>query len=78
MIRKKDKKFLKECRTKAGLIVSKYLDILLDDEKAQGAPINQVSSVIGVMMDRFSFDSAEADNGILPEILKELNRNDTK
>ncbi len=71
-MKKKHKKQLEECRIKALGIVSMYLDILLDEEKASAAPVNQLSSVIGVMMDRFAENTNEKDNGMLPEILKTI------
>lgn len=69
-------KQLEKCRKKALKAINLYLDIMLDDEKAGAAPINQLASAIGVLSDRFLKDTdSDGENGRLEEILSVIKEN---
>ncbi|MFA7636772.1 MAG: hypothetical protein WCX81_03310 [Monoglobales bacterium] len=59
-------------------IVGMYLGELKNREKLEGAPINQVASALGTIIEKFSKHSrADEDNGILEELITSLKNDDS-
>ena len=56
---------------KAKKIIGIYLDELLSPERYENAPLNQISSALGTLIDKFC-DKSDTDNGILPDRLKAM------
>ena len=56
---------------KAKKIIGIYIDELLSPERYENAPLNQISSALGTLIDKFC-DKSDTDNGILPDILKAM------
>ena len=81
-MRKKKQKNLRlhieELQGKLCDVVDMYLSELSSREKLENAPINQIASALGVLIEKFTKNSADSgDNGMLEELISELKNNDS-
>lgn len=64
--------YMEKKRRDALQFIGKCLDTMSSEEKLANAPINQIASAMGVVMDKFA--KKDEDDGKLGEILKAVNR----
>lgn len=64
--------YMEKKRRDALQFIGKCLDTMSSEEKLANAPINQIASAMGVVMDKFA--KKDDDDGKLGEILKAVNR----
>ena len=64
--------YMEKQRRDALQFIGKCLDTMSSEEKLANAPINQIASAMGVVMDKFA--KKDEDDGKLGEILKAVNR----
>ena len=81
-MRKKKQKNLRlhieELQGKLCDVVDMYLSELSSREKLENAPINQIASALGVLIEKFTKNSADSgDNGMLEELISGLKNNDS-
>lgn len=81
MSRKKKKNLqvhLDELQGKLCDVVDMYLSELSSREKIENAPINQIASALGVLIEKFTKNAAaNQDNGMLEELISGLKNNDS-
>lgn len=59
-------------------IVDMYLKELSNRDKLENAPINQVASALGVIIEKFTKNThQQQDNGMLEELIRGLKNNDS-
>lgn len=59
-------------------IVDIYLSELSNPEKIEGAPINQIASALGTIIEKFTKNSgSEPDNGMLEQLIADLKNDDS-
>ena len=81
-MRKKKKKNLRvhmeELQGKLCDVVDMYLSELSSREKIENAPINQIASALGVLIEKFTKNAPDdVDNGMLEELISGLKNNDS-
>lgn len=81
-MRKKKQKNLRvhmeELQGKLCDVVDMYLSELSSREKIENAPINQIASALGVLIEKFTKNTADSgDNGMLEELISGLKNNDS-
>ncbi len=81
-MRKKKQKNLRlhieELQGKLCDVVDMYLSELSSREKLENAPINQIASALGVLIEKFTKNTADSgDNGMLEELISGLKNNDS-
>lgn len=64
--------YMEKRRRDALQFIGKCLDTMSSEDKLANAPINQIASAMGVVMDKFA--KKDDDDGKLGEILKAVNR----
>ena len=64
--------YMEKKRRDALRFIGKCLDTMSSEDKLANAPINQIASAMGVVMDKFA--KKDDDDGKLGEILKAVNR----
>lgn len=64
--------YMEKKRRDALQFIGKCLDTMSSEEKLANAPINQIASAMGVVMDKFT--KKDEDDGKLGEILKAVNK----
>lgn len=70
--------YIEEIQGKMCRIVDMYLSELSNREKLENAPINQVASALGVIIEKFTKNTAsERDDGRLEELILGLKNNDS-
>lgn len=74
MAKKNLDKCMEKCTVKAYRLIERYLDELMQPEKIEKAPVNQLSSAIGTVMDRFVKPRGDADSGMIEDMIKELSK----
>ena len=81
MRRKKQKNLrvhIEELQGKLCDVVDMYLSELSSREKLENAPINQIASALGVLIEKFTKNAADdGDNGMLEELISGLKNNDS-
>lgn len=55
-------------------VIDVYIKELTDETKLEEAKINQLASVIGMIIDKFSKVGADADNGKIEELIGSLKK----
>lgn len=59
-------------------IVDMYLKELSNRDKLENAPINQVASALGVIIEKFTKNiGQQEDNGMIEELIRGLKNNDS-
>lgn len=81
-MRKKKQKNLRahmdELQGKLCDVVDMYLSELSSREKLENAPINQIASALGVLIEKFTKNAVSGeDNGMLEELISGLKNNDS-
>ena len=81
-MRKKKQKNLRvhmeELQGKLCDVVDMYLSELSSREKIENAPINQIASALGVLIEKFTKNAPDdGDNGMLEELISGLKNNDS-
>ena len=81
MSKKKQKNlraYMEQLQGKLCDIVDMYLGELSSREKLENAPINQIASALGVIIEKFTKNAADQeDNGMLEELISGLKNNDS-
>lgn len=67
-----DMDYMEKKRRDALQFIGKCLDTMSSEEKLANAPINQIASAMGVVMDKFA--KSDGDDGRLGEIIKAVNK----
>lgn len=81
-MRKKKQKNLRvhmeELQGKLCDVVDMYLSELSSREKIENAPINQIASVLGVLIEKFTKNApGSEDNGMLEQLIEGLKKDDS-
>ena len=63
---------LEKRKGKAFLLIDRYLDEMLNEDKIKSATINQLSTTFGTVIDKFVKTSGSDGNGVLEELIKGL------
>ena len=70
--------YMEELQGKLCDIVDMYLNELSCREKLENAPINQIASALGVLIEKFTKNAPDdVDNGMLEELISGLKNNDS-
>lgn len=68
--------FLESRKIKAMAFVDLALDNMLDPLRITATPTNQLATSMAIVIDKFGGLSSKSDDGILPDIIKELQLDD--
>lgn len=63
---------LEKRKGKAFLLIDRYLDEMLNEDKIKSATINQLSTTFGTVIDKFVKTGGSEGNGVLEELIKGL------
>lgn len=66
-------KYMEKKQKDALKFISKCLDTMSSEEKLSNAPINQIASAMGIVMDKFTKKEDDGE-GALKEILKAVSK----
>ena len=70
--------YLDEIQGEVCNIVGMYLGELKNREKLEGAPIHQIASAVGTILEKFTKHTAQpADNGLIEELIYALQNDDS-
>lgn len=70
--------YIGESQSELCKIADMYLDELSNREKLEGAPLNQIASALGTLIEKFTKNfGGEPDNGMLEQLISELKNDDS-
>lgn len=70
--------YIEEIQGEVCNIVGMYLGELKNREKLEGAPIHQIASAVGTILEKFTKHIGQpADNGMLEELISALKNDDS-
>ena len=67
--------FMEEKNAEICNIIDTYLAVLSDSERISGAPLNQIASALGTVIDKFTKNAAaNDDNGKMEKLISALKK----